>query len=231
MKTLIFLPTYNERENIRVLIPGILKFDSDFRILAVDDSSDDGTAQILDEIANENPNVSVMHRTGKRGRGVSGIEGFKRILTEKPDYIIEMDADLSHDPEYIPVFLREIADCDVVIGSRFVKGGSVSERPLPRDLLSYLGRFFSRAVLGLKISDATSGYRCFKRYVLESLDWDKFISRGPAIVEEMNYHIQRKGFKIKEIPIVFGPRVHGSSKLNFVKLFGVLGTLIRVRLS
>lgn len=231
MKTLVFLPTYNERENVQTLISEILRLNPDFYILVVDDSSDDGTAEILDKIAKAQPKVLVTRRTGKRGRGISGRDGFKRALLEKPDYIIEMDADLSHEPAYIPVFLEEIADCDVVIGSRSVKGGAISGRSLLRNLLSSLAQFFSRAILGLKISDATSGYRCFKRYVLESMDWDKFISGGPAIVEEMNYHIQRKGFKVKEIPIVFRPRIHGHSKLNLAKLFGVFCTLIRLRLS
>jgi len=231
MKTLVFLPTYNERENIQTLISGIIALNPDFHILVVDDSSDDGTAQILERLAKDHPQVLVMRRTGKRGRGISGIDGFKRALLEKPDYIIEMDADLSHDPKYIPIFLQEIANCDVVIGSRAVKGGAVSGRGYLRNYLSALAQFFSREILGLKISDTTSGYRCFKRCVLESLDWDKFISRGPAILEEMIYHIQKKGFKIKEIPIVFTPRIHGRSKLNLIKLSDVLCTLIRVRLS
>ncbi|MDD5155406.1 MAG: polyprenol monophosphomannose synthase [Candidatus Omnitrophica bacterium] len=231
MKTVIFLPIYNEKENIRPLVSEILKLIPDLYILAVDDSSDDGTAQLLDEIAKGEQRLRVVHRTGKRGRGISGIEGFKRALIEKPDYIIEMDADFSHDPKYIPVFLREIEDCDVVIGSRTVKGGGVFKRAYLRNYISAFAQFFSRMVLGLKISDATSGFRCFRRRVLESLDWGAMISRGPAIVEEMNYRIQKKGFKIKEVPIVFGPRKSGRSKLNFLKLAAVFYTLIRIRMS
>lgn len=231
MNTLVFLPTYNERENIRALISGIIKLNPDCYILAVDDSSTDGTAQILDRIAQTESKVSVVHRSGKRGRGISGREGLKHALTQKPDYIIEMDADLSHQPEYIPVFLKEIENCDVVIGSRMVRGGRVLGRPGMRNFISYLAQIFSRAILGLKIKDATSGFRCFKRYVLESLDWDNLISRGPAIVEEMNYHIQKKGFRVKEVPITFTPRIHGRSKLNLLKLCGVFYTLIRLRRS
>lgn len=231
MKTLVLIPTYNERENIENLICEIVKLAPNFYVLVVDDSSGDGTAEILDRIAQANPRVFLMHRSGERGRGISGREGFKRALQEKPDYIIEMDADFSHDPKYIPVFLEEIRNCDVVIGSRFIKGGKAPGRKSLRNCLSWWAQFFSKLVLGLKIADATSGFRCFKRYVLESLDWDDLISRGPAIVEEMNYHIQKKGFRIREIPILFYPRTAGHSKLNIIKLFGVFCTLIRVRLS
>jgi dolichol-phosphate mannosyltransferase len=231
MKTIVFVPTYNERDNIRPFICDILRLSPDIHILVVDDSSDDGTAQILDELARDHSQVLVMHRCGKRGRGLSGIEGLRRALSEKVDYIIEMDADFSHDPKYIPVFLKEIGDCDVVVGSRTVKGGQIIGRSFSRNYLTYLAHLFSRAILGLKVSDATSGYRCFKRCTLESLDWDKFISDGPAILEEMIYHLQKKGFKIKEVPIVFGPRSRGRSKLNFLKLMKVLYTLIRIRLS
>jgi len=231
MKTLILIPTYNERENIENLISEIVKLNQDFYFLVADDSSTDGTAEILDRIAQANPRALVMHRCGKRGRGISAREGFKRALQEKPDYIIEMDADFSHDPKYIPVFLEEIRNCDVVIGSRFVKGGKVLGSKSLRNYLSWWAQFFSSLILGLKIADATSGFRCFKRYVLESLDWDELISRGPAIVEEMDYYIQKKGFKIKEIPIIFCPRIAGRSKLNFIKLLDVFCTLIRVRLS
>jgi dolichol-phosphate mannosyltransferase len=231
MKTVIFLPTYNEKENIADLISEILKLGSDFSILVVDDSSDDGTAEILDKISQGNPKVIIVHRAGKRGRGISGREGFKRCLLENPDFIIEMDADFSHDPQAIPEFLREIQDCDVVVGSRFVKGSRVSGRPWFRDYLSTFAQFLSRVILGLKIKDATSGFRCFKRYVLESMDFDSFHAHGPAVVEELNYHIQKKWFKVKEIPILFRQRRLGRSKLNFSKLIAVFYTLIRVRLA
>jgi dolichol-phosphate mannosyltransferase len=231
MKTLILIPTYNERENVENLISEIVKLEPNFYVLVVDDSSCDGTAEILDRNAQANPRVLVIHRSGKRGRGISGREGFKRALQEKPDYIIEMDADFSHDPKYIPVFLEAIENCDVVIGSRFVKGAKVLGRQILRNYLSWWAQFFSKAILGLKIADATSGFRCFKRYVLESLDWDELISWGPAIVEEMNYHIEKKGFKIKEIPILFYPRAAGHSKLNIIKVLDVFCTLVRARLS
>ncbi len=231
MKIVIFVPTYNERENVQILISEIIRLNPDYHVLVVDDASDDGTAQVLDKIAGANPKVLVLHRTGKRGRGIAGIDGFKRCLLEKPDYVVEMDADLSHDPKYIPEFLKEMDGYDVVIGSRFIAGSSILGRSGFRNYLSYLAQFFSRAILGLKISDATSGYRCFKRYVLEGMDWDSFIAVGPEIVGELNYHIQRKGFRVKEMPIVFRPRIHGRSKLNLEKLFEVFCALIRLRLS
>ena len=232
MKTVIFLPTYNEKENIADLVGEILKLDAGFYVLVVDDSSEDGTTEVLKQLVRQHhPRVIAVHRCGKRGRGISGREGFKRCLLEKPDFIIEMDADFSHDPKLIPVFLKEINDCDVVIGSRFVKGGGSCGRPRYRDYLSIFAQFLSRVILGLKIKDATSGFRCFKRRVLESVDFDSFYAQGPAVVEELNYHLQSQGFKIKEIPITFRQRRSGRSKLDFLKLMQVFYTLIRIRLA
>lgn len=229
MKTLVFLPTYNEKENIENLISEILKLGLDLSILVVDDSSDDGTAEILDRISRSEERLRVVHRSGKRGRGISGKEAFRIAVREKPDYIVEMDADFSHNPKYIPVFLKEIADCDVVIGSRFVKEGAIVDRPLRRNYLSRCAQFFSRKLLGLKMLDPTSGFRCFKREVLENIDTDSLLSRGPAIVEELNYRIQKKGFIMKEVPIIFQQRRYGYSKLNPFKLLEVIFTLVRVR--
>ena len=231
MKALVFIPTYNEKDNIENLIGEILKLGLELRILVVDDASSDGTAGILDKIARSDPRVEVMHRKGKRGRGLAGREGFKCALTQGVDYIIEMDADFSHHPRYIPQFLEEIKDCDVVIGSRWIEGGSVSGRPWERDYFSGLAQFFCRFILGLRVLDATSGYRCFRKKVLESLGLENFLSEGPEIVEEINYHVQKKGFKVKEIPIVFYERHSGASKLNIKKILHTFYTLIRMRLS
>jgi dolichol-phosphate mannosyltransferase len=229
MKTLVFIPTYNERENIEGLIDEIFKLGLDLNVLVVDDSSLDGTAEALDRIAEANSKVSVMHRQGKRGRGLAGIEGFKYALGQGADYIIEMDADFSHDPKYIPVFLKEISDCDVVIGSRWIKGGSVSGRSWYRNYLSLFAKLFCCSLIGLTISDATSGYRCFRRRALEKLDFDGFLSSGPSIVEEVNLYLERNKFKVKEVPIVFMPRYKGVSKLNPLKIWETFWTLAKVR--
>jgi dolichol-phosphate mannosyltransferase len=231
MKALVFIPTYNEKDNIKNLIQEILKLNLDLHILVVDDESGDGTVEILDKIVRSDPRVSVIHRKGERGRGLAGREGFKYALKQDIDYLIEMDADFSHHPRYIPQFLQAITDCDVVIGSRWIKGGSVCGRPWQRDYFSGLAQFFCRFILGLDIRDGTSGYRCFKKDVLEKIDLDNFLSKGPSIVEEVNYHLQKKGFKVKEIPIIFYQRRQGSSKLNIAKLLETFYTLIMVRLS
>jgi dolichol-phosphate mannosyltransferase len=231
MKALVFIPTYNEKDNIKNLIQEILKLNLDLHILVVDDESGDGTVEILDKIVRSDPRVSVIHRKGERGRGLAGREGFKYALKQDIDYLIEMDADFSHHPRYIPQFLQAITDCDVVIGSRWIKGGSVCGRPWQRDYFSGLAQFFCRFILGLDIRDGTSGYRCFKKNVLEKIDLDNFLSKGPSIVEEVNYHLQKKGFKVKEIPIIFYQRRQGSSKLNIAKLLETFYTLIMVRLS
>ena len=231
MKALVFIPTYNEKDNIKNLIQEILKLNLDLHILVVDDESGDGTVEILDKIVRSDPRVSVIHRKGERGRGLAGREGFKYALKQDIDYLIEMDADFSHHPRYIPQFLQAITDCDVVIGSRWIKGGSVCGRPWQRDYFSGLAQFFCRFILGLDIRDGTSGYRCFKKDVLEKIDLDNFLSKGPSIVEEVNYHVQKKGFKVKEIPIIFYQRRQCSSKLNIAKLLETFYTLIMVRLS
>lgn len=231
MKTLVIIPTYNERDNIEELIHEILSLNLDIHILVVDDDSYDGTAESLRRVADCCSNVSVIHRYNRRGRGLAGIEGFKWALAQMVDYIIEMDGDFSHDPQYIPIFLREIKDCDVVIGSRRIKDGRVLGRPWLRNYLGLLAQLFCRIMLGINILDATSGFRCFRKYVLQELDLDNLLSKGPSIVEEINYHLKKRGFKIKEVPIVFRQRRRGSSKLNLLKILDAFYTIIRVRLA
>ena len=236
MKAIVFIPTYNEKGNIEELISGILGLDVrplglELEVLVVDDDSSDGTAQALDALARADRRVSVIHRLGRRGRGLAGREGFIRALERGADYVVEMDADLSHNPEDIPRLLSACGDADVVIGSRFVKGGSSEGRSWCRDSFSVLCGFFCRTVLGLRIEDPTSGFRCFKRHALEGIGASSLRSQGPAIIEEANYRIQKNGFMVKEIPIIFSERRHGTSKLNLRKLAGVFRTLVMVRFS
>lgn len=228
-KALVFIPTYNEKDNIGDLVSQILNLNLGIDILVVDDDSPDGTGGILDEISKIHPNLSVIHRFESRGRGLAGIAGFKYAIKQDVDYIIELDADHSHDPNYIPLFLKEIENCDVVIGSRKIRNAGIIGSSLQRRCLTFFAWYFCRFILGINISDATSGFRCFKRSVLESIDLNSLKSTGPSIVEEINLRIQKKGFKVKEIPIIAKPRQGGSSKLNLIKTIDTLYTLLKVR--
>lgn len=229
--TLIVIPTYNEKDNIEKLITEIFKYAPAVNALIVDDNSPDGTGDIADRMAANDKRISVIHRMRDRGRGAAGIEGFMAaVRREDIAYIMEMDADLSHDPKYIPDFLKEIVFNDVVIGSRFVEGGGDVERNLSRRLLSKIVNFFIRSYLGLAVNDCSSGYRCFKREALSRLEIDSLISKSPAILEEILYIAHLKKYKIKEIPIFFKNRYKNKTKLNIVKLFKVGMDILSFRL-
>jgi dolichol-phosphate mannosyltransferase len=214
MKSMIVIPTYNEKENIKRLVKEILRLKDNFQVLIVDDNSPDGTGRIADKLSEEYPEVKVIHRKGKLGLGSAYIEGFKYALKEGVDYIFEMDADFSHDPKYLPLFLEKIKDCDVVIGSRYLNGVSVVNWPIRRLILSYGASLYVRFLTGLKIKDCTGGFKCFRREVLENIDLDKIESDGYAFQIEMNYKCHRKGCRIREIPIIFVDRHSGTSKMN-----------------
>lgn len=229
---LIIIPTYNERENLEEFISAIFRHISDIHILIVDDASSDGTDVIADKITEKDNRVSVLHRFSRRGRGYAGIDAFREALRRKDILcIMEMDADFSHDSRYIPYFLEEIKrkDNDIVIGSRFIEGGEDTERGFLRNILSKAVNLFIRGYLGLKVTDCSSGYRCFKRLVIASLDLDSIVSKGPAIIEEVLYISKLKKYKIKEIPIVFKKRAKGKTKLNFIKLLRVLMDILRFK--
>lgn len=221
--TLIIIPAYNEKENIEGLINEIFRHADDVDILVVDDSSPDGTGLIVDNIAKRDSRVSVLHRKSYRGRGNAGIDAFKEAL-KRDDilYVMEMDADFSHNPEHIPQFIEGIKNNDIVIGSRFIEGGQDIERDFLRKRLSKIVNVFIRKYLRLEIKDCSAGYRCFKRGVIASIDLDSLISKGPAIIEEVLYLSKLKKYKIKEIPIVFKERYEGSTKIGFIKLMKVL---------
>ena len=222
------IPTYNERENIQKLIKEILKYNVD--ILVVDDNSPDGTGELVKNIAKKNKKVHLLLRTKNRGRGLAGIAGFKYAINNKYDYIIEMDADFSHDPRYILNFLKKMGEADVVLGSRAVKGGKQIGRSAIRRMITKLANFYIRAIFGLRVKDCNSGYRCFHRKVLEAINLDKFISKGPSIVQEVLYRVHLKGFKIEEIPIVFVERKKGSSKLGPKQLWKGYTMVLKLRL-
>lgn len=219
-KALVIIPTYNEAANIDTLIPRVLEQDPRIEILVVDDNSTDGTGAIVDEIASRQPRVHVLHRPAKQGLGTAYLAGFQWALERDFEYIFEMDADFSHDPKHLPEFLRAARDADLVLGSRYLRGRvTVVNWPMPRLLLSYVANIYARVVIGLKLYDATGGFKCFRRRVLERIDLSSVRSNGYAFQIEMSFRASRLGFKIVEIPIVFVDRLDGTSKMS--------GTIVR----
>jgi dolichol-phosphate mannosyltransferase len=214
-RALVIIPTYNERENITRIIPAVLAQDPSIDVLVVDDGSPDGTGAIVDGIAAENPRVHALHRSGKLGLGKAYVAGFKWALERDYEFIFEMDADFSHAPEKLPAFLAAIQTADVVLGSRYQNGQiNVVNWPISRLFLSYSANIYARHVTGLQVFDATGGFKCFRRRVLESIDLSDVKSNGYAFQIEMTFRAWKKGFRIIEIPIVFVDRTEGSSKMS-----------------
>lgn len=213
-RALIIFPTYNERDNIEKIVHAVLPLDPRIHVLIVDDNSPDGTGAIADRLASQMNNVFVLHREKKEGLGKAYIAGFKWAVEHEFDFIFEMDADFSHGPEYIKDFLKEIQSHDLVIGSRYISGVNVINWPMSRLLLSYYANVYTRLVTGLPLRDATGGYKCFRRQVLEKIDLDKVRSSGYAFQIEMSMRAWKNGFKLKEIPIIFFDRVAGQSKMS-----------------
>jgi dolichol-phosphate mannosyltransferase len=213
-RALIIFPTYNEKDNIETIVHAVLPLDPRIHVLIVDDNSPDGTGKIADRLSQQEEKVHVLHRRAKEGLGRAYIAGFKWAIENKYDYIFEMDADFSHGPEYIKTFLKEIRDHDLVIGSRYISGVNVINWPMSRLLLSYFANMYTRIITGMPIRDATGGYKCFRREVLESFNLDSVHSSGYSFQIEMNMRVWKKGFRIKEIPIVFIDRVAGNSKMS-----------------
>jgi dolichol-phosphate mannosyltransferase len=215
-KALIIVPTYNERENIERLIDRVLAQDERIEMLIVDDASPDGTGAVVDGIAVTNPRVHALHRPKKMGLGTAYLAGFKWALQADYTYIMEMDADFSHDPIHLPQFLVAAEKADLVVGSRYQQGRvTVVNWPIARLILSYCANIYARRVTGLKLWDATGGFKCFRREVLAAIDLDDVRSNGYAFQIEMSFRAWRKGFRIVEIPIVFVDRSEGTSKMSF----------------
>ncbi|MDF1543742.1 MAG: polyprenol monophosphomannose synthase [bacterium] len=213
-RALIIFPTYNERENIEKIVHAVLPLDPRINVLIVDDNSPDGTGNIADRLSEQEEKVFVLHRQNKQGLGRAYIAGFKWAIEQKFDLIFEMDADFSHGPEYIKDFLREIQTHDLVIGSRYISGVNVINWPIGRLLLSYYANAYTRIITGLPLRDATGGFKCFRRKVLETIDLDNVKANGYSFQIEISMRAWKKGFKIKEIPIVFVDRIAGSSKMS-----------------
>ncbi len=214
MKTLIIIPTYNELDNLRTLLQEIFSCVPNIDILIVDDNSPDGTGQLADEISGENPHVHVLHRAGKLGLGTAYIAGFKYAIERNYDAAFEMDADFSHDPRYLPDFLKAIENADLVIGSRYMPGGNTPNWSLLRRFISGGGNLFARFMLGIPVHDCTAGFRCYRRKVLESIDLDTIQSQGYAFQVELAYRTTQQGFRVVETPIVFMDRRVGKSKMS-----------------
>lgn len=207
-------PTYNEKDNLPILAAGVLSHPG-FRLLVVDDGSPDGTGTIAEELARAHPGrVEVMHRTGPRGLGRSYIDGLRRALESGADLIFQMDADLSHNPEYLPRIADAAAHYDVVIGSRYLTGVSVVNWPLHRIFLSAFANRYVRAVTRISVADCTSGFRCWRREALARLPLDRMVSNGYAFIVEMLFEASRRGCRIGEVPIIFVERRLGQSKVS-----------------
>ena len=213
-KTLVITPTYNEAVNIPNLIPKVLRQSKDIEILIIDDNSPDGTAAIVKGLQRRNRRVHLIERSHKMGLGTAYVTGFKFAIEKKFDFVFEMDADFSHNPKELPNFLAKMQECDLVIGSRYVRGISVVYWPFRRLLLSYFANLYTRVITGMPVKDATSGFKCYRRAVLESIDLDALYSNGYAFQIETNFIAWKKGFRLAEIPIIFVDRDKGESKMS-----------------
>jgi glycosyltransferase involved in cell wall biosynthesis len=231
MKSTVIIPTYNERENIVLLVPELLALPVGVDVLVVDDNSPDSTGLIADEMAAHDARVSVIHRSGKLGLGTAYIAGFKEALATGAERILTMDADYSHHPRYIPAMIECSQTADMVIGSRYVRGGGAVDSPAMRRLLSYSANAFAKMMLGLKAMDCTAGFRCYRRAVLESIDLDTIFSDGYSFLIEMLYKVQRRGWRVAEVPIRFMDRRLGASKISRSEISRALYTVVRLSAS
>lgn len=224
-KTLVIIPTYNEIENIETVLEKTFSLDLDLDILIVDDNSPDKTYEKIEEMIDSKQYGDKLHlllRKGKEGLGKAYIAGFKYALEREYQNIIEMDADLSHHPKYLHTFLEKIKEYDLVIGSRYIAGGGSVHWSALRKLISYGGGLYAKTILGIDVNDVTGGYKCFRREVLESINFDNVITTGYAFQIEMNYRASIGGFSVTEIPIIFEDRVAGKSKISkkiFIEAF------------
>ncbi|HEY7634936.1 MAG TPA: polyprenol monophosphomannose synthase [Gemmatimonadales bacterium] len=213
-RAVVVVPTYNERVNLPLIVPAILQQDPRLEVLVVDDNSPDNTGRLAEEMAATECRIHVLHRESKQGLGKAYLAGFRWALDHGYDLIFEMDADFSHDPKFLRDFLRAIENADLVLGSRYHTGVNVINWPISRLLLSLGANLYARWITGLPLSDSTGGFKCFRRAVLEAIDFERVKSNGYSFQIEMSFRAWRKGFRLVEIPIVFTDRVEGQSKMN-----------------
>ena len=224
-RALIIVPTYDERENLPILVAELLKLDPSADILVVDDNSPDGTGRLADEMAVSQPRVHVLHRQGKLGLGTAYLDGFRWGLKGNYDLLMSMDCDFSHDPKYVLAILEQAKTADLVIGSRYVSGGSTYGWGIHRKIISKVGNTTVRFMLGLKTHDTSAGFRCYRREALEQIGLDNVRSRGYNVLEEMVFHIEKGGMKVVEVPIIFLDRQRGATKVSLKDMVGV-GTMV-----
>ncbi len=228
-RALVVIPTFNEADNIPRLLPAVLSQKPDIDILVVDDGSPDGTADLVRQFQTGSDRVHLIVRRGKMGLGTAYVEGFRFAILHKYQFVFEMDADFSHDPAEIPNFLKEIEQADLVIGSRYTNGVRVLNWPIKRLLLSYFANVYTRFMIGLPVHDATGGFKCYRRKVLEAIALDRIHSNGYAFQIEMSYKAWKKGFRLREIPIVFHDRRSGQSKMSRSIVYEAIFMLWKLR--
>jgi dolichol-phosphate mannosyltransferase len=229
-KPLVILPTYNERENIVAIVEAIRSTVPHVMIWVVDDNSPDGTGQMADEMAATDPQIQVIHRPRKEGLGIAYVDAFQRALVQDFDAVLQMDADFSHDPCYLPVLLATLEDADLVIGSRYTAGGGTKNWSPLRQVISRGGNLVARIGLNVRVRDATGGYRVYRRSTLEALEFDELKLRGYGFQIEVVYQVERLGLRIKEVPIVFAERVAGTSKMSLAIMVEAMMHIVRQRL-
>jgi dolichol-phosphate mannosyltransferase len=230
MKVIVTINTYNERENIGMLLKDILSIGMGIEVVVADDDSPDGTWYVVKEFSLHNPAVHLLHRKEDKGRGSAGKDAFHYALNQGGDLIIEMDGDLSHNPRFIPALIEGAKYFDVVIGSRYTRGGKDLRSSVLRKTISRISNWYARKVLGLPVLDCNSGYRCFKRKVLEAINPLSLKSTGPSIVHELLYKAYKRGFTIGEVPITFSERERGESKLTVKRLVRGWHMVLKIRL-
>ena len=229
MKSIVIVPTYNEAENIRLLVADILSLPIRVDVVVVDDNSPDGTGRIAGDLASLHSTVHVVHRPGKLGLGTAYKAGFHYGLEEGYERILTMDADFSHPPGDIPAMIElSRTQADLVIGSRYVHGGGTHGCSLPRKMLSWGANAFAKTVLGLQAMDCTAGFRCYRRQVLESIELDAILSNGYSFLIEMLYRCQRRGWRVGEAPILFENRRRGASKISRQEILRAMQTVLRL---
>ena len=227
---LVCIPTSNKRENVDAIVRAVLGSDPRVDVLVVDDASPDGTGALADALAKESPRVQVLHRAGKAGLGKAYLAAFDWALQRNYSFVLEMDADFSHDPAYLPTLLdRASSDADLVLGSRWVKGGGTRNWGIGRQLISRGGSFYARTILGLDIRDLTGGYKCFRAEVLRAIDLPSVGSSGYGFQIELTYRAIKKGFRVVEVPIVFEDRRVGQSKMSRAIVLEALAMVWKIR--
>ena len=231
MRAIVVVPTYNELPNLETLVQKLQQYAPDLHVLIVDDNSPDGTGKLADELSAADPErISVLHRERKEGLGRAYVEGFKEVLKKDYEYILQMDADLSHDPVHLPDFFANIQNHDLVVGSRYLKGISVVNWDLKRLAMSKLASNYVRSITRMPFTDPTSGFNCWRREALEAISFQNAFSSGYVFLVELKYKAYRKGFRVSEVPIIFIERKSGDSKMDWAVIWEAFWGVLRLRL-